>query len=174
MFVDLGYSALVRVPGPDEIPQDSSDGYPKVIADQRELYGVTTVDEADQYQTEWLARKGLEPWPSELEVVPYINASRWVARCGCGTVNAVWDRRPSMTCLDCGAVSKVLWQSPWLRSAVIRVIAGWPPEHRSWEPGETVDQLERQGRLMEGVDMATANGLRMSANLAPPDDLQVR
>lgn len=182
-----GLSARLDVspPDPDNPRTYPGDAYPAVIMDQRHGYSCETADEVLAHQLAWLhgespplpfPRPPIEPVADERAVVPYINASRWVADCPeCGASNWVWDRNPSMVCLgdQCGHVCKVLWQLPAARAAVIRVIAGWPQGNRCWDAhkGETVEELTIQGVLMLGAPPEERNGLLVAASVPMPDEL---
>lgn len=191
-YVDVGLSARIDAspPDPNNPRQMPDDRYPLVIQDARHGYGCETVEEIRAYQAGWCAGEcpphdrpppkwpvvAPRPDPELRETVPYINASRWIADCPqCGTANWVWDRLPDMVCLGrgCGLTFKVLWQLPTVRSEVIRVIAGWPEQNRSWDAhkGETVEELKIQGVLMLGVEPVKRNGLLVAENLHMPDDV---
>lgn len=196
--VDIGLSALVRVPEGDEIPKDRDDRYPAdTVADCRQMYRCELKDEVRAFQAGWLAgacpphaaatinaQTGLPPdWcpcvptadSEQRVVVPYVNASRWLADCPeCGTANAVWDELPDMVCLGngCGLTFKVAWQLPAERAQVVRLLAGWPPQRRSWDAhkGETYDELVLDhARNVGSVELR--NGLLLAAGLKLPDDV---
>lgn len=184
-YVDVGLSTRVDASPPDPnnprtLPDDA---YPAIIEDQRHAYKCDTVEEVMAWIGAWLAGEcppranpapPIEPVRDEREVVPYINCSRWIAECHeCAAAIAVWDRNPDMVCLACGRVYKVAWQLPALRSEVIRVIADWPTNNRSWDAhkGETVDELKLQAVLMQGVAPDLRNGLIVAAGVTMPDDL---
>lgn len=133
-------------------------GYPDIIIDQRFGYGGTSSLESIQaVQAFWEKRAEAELTLEPTEVVPYINASRWVADCLCGLGMLAWDRNPYVACLSCGRKYSVVWQLPALRSAVIRELACRPVKHRNWDPRrlgsdgemlETPEFLRRENVLM--------------------------
>lgn len=181
--VDLGGSQLARIPKRDEVPQMSDDGYPAVFNDQRTmLAGGTDCENAeDVFWKVWCPHleryQNIEPRLDEdnREVVPFLNAGRWIAECpACGCGMACWDRNPYACCLGigCGRVFKVLWQLPWVRSEVMRLLAGRPEGNRNWDAhkGETVDELKIQNVLMAGVPAAERNGLLLAENVELPDE----
>ena len=180
-YLDVGLPTRVKAEAPDPAnpPTYHDDAYPAVIADQRHGYGCETADEVLAHQLGFLDEHyQMQPVqdPEKRSVVPYINASRWIADCpACGTSNWVWDQNPNMVCLGrkCGHVFKVVWQPPKLRAAAIRVIADWPPANRSWDAhkGETVEELTIQGVLMQGVAPDLRNGLLVAAGVKLPDKL---
>lgn len=170
-------------PDPDNPRTYSDDAYPAIIEDQRHAYHCTTFDEVVAWQAAFLAgecpphpfpRPAIEPVRDERQVVPHINAGRWIAEClECAAANAVWDRNPDMVCLACGRVFEVSWQPPKERAAVIRVLADWPTSNQSWDAhkGETIDELKVQAVLMQGVAPELRNGLLVAAGVDMPDDL---
>lgn len=177
-MADITYDALGRIVAdigsvtsvvvdPDNLVvtggTDGNDlGYPDIIIDQRRGYGTSdlnTVAEVVTFWTEFLARK--EP-PLEIHdaadpVVPYINASRWVAGCACGGGMLAWDQNPYCCCLECGARYGVRWQPPALRSAVIRELAGRPVENRNWDPR----RLDGDGLMVESVEFLRRENVLM-------------
>lgn len=139
----------------------TDDGYPDVIVTQLNGYAGPTLYTVQDIEAFWeteVARRFDRPIVvSPLEVVPYINASRWVADCPCGSGMLCWDQNPVCCCLGCGTKYSVLWQLPAVRSAVIRTIANRPVLNRNWDPRridadgqmvETVDFLKRENVLM--------------------------
>jgi hypothetical protein len=190
--VDIGRATRVKAeaPDPENPPQDTHDAYPAIIQDQRHGYGCETLAAIEEYQRGWLAGEvppHIEPpprWipvephadPSGREVVPYINASRWIAECPeCGAANWVWDHNPRMVCLGrgCGLTFKVLWQNPFDRSEVIRYLALWPAPNRSWDAhkGETLDELKLQGVLMLGLPHDKRDAELQRNGLVIPDNI---
>ncbi len=152
-------------------PMKADEGYPDLFMDMRHGCGVDTPAEAVAYWAEWLGHDPI-PDPEQRAVVPHLNASRWVALCpDCGERSWAWDLIPGWCCLHCGIVFDVAWPSPFLRAAVMRLVAGWPAVNRSWDAhlGETVEQLDRQGILM-GHGTTIANGFEIAANIPAPDD----
>lgn len=183
-FVDVGKSTRVsaKAPDPKNPPTMSDDAYPAVILDQRSMLpdgGIceTAEDVFWKCWVPWFERQHKPPpvvSKAPAHVIPYINQSRWVADCPkCNGGMACWDHNPYACCLDCGRMYEVRWQPPTERAAVIRVIAGWPPQNRSWDAhkGETIDALKIQGILMQGLDVEKRNGLIVAANLDVPDEL---
>jgi hypothetical protein len=193
-FVDVGRATLMDAspPDPDNPPKLPDDAYPDVILDARHGYAKETREEIREYQRGWLVGEvpphgppGAPPnWPVRVPtpdpekrtVVPYINASRWIADCPqCGTSNWMFDQLPDMVCLGrgCGLVFKAEWQLPQDRSAVIRLLAGWPEGNSNWDAhkDETLEELKLQQILLLGVPAVERNGLVMAANIDLPDDL---
>ena len=185
-FVDVGLPTRVKAaaPDPNSPPQLPDDGYPKVILDQREMFGCDTVDEVRAYWSAFLARKnmGPKPDPEGRASVPYINQSRWVADCpACTGGAACWDQNPQACCLTCGTVFKVAWQLPTLRSAVIRELVArplycschprHPGAHRNWNAyeGETLERLQFENRFMLGIGSSKKNGLSVADTVNLPD-----
>lgn len=182
-YVDIGKSTRVKAapPDPENPPSDDNDIYPAIIEDQRHAYHCDTLEEIVAWQSAFLAgecpphpvpRAPISAVRDDRQVIPHINASRWIAECAeCGTANAVWDRNPDMVCLACGRIFKVAWQLPAIRSEVIRVMADWPTENRSWDAhkGETVEELKIQAVLMQGVAPDLRNGLLVAAGVSLPD-----
>ena len=165
VVVDAGYSTRVVV-NPETLEvqggtDGADEGYPNVIVTQQDGYGGRTLRskaEVDAFLEQQIARRfDREPLLGDVEVVPYINASRWVADCPCGSGMFCWDQNPYACCLECGTRFKVLWQPPAERSAAIRVLAGRPVDNRNWDPRrvdkdgnmvETVEFLRRENALM--------------------------
>lgn len=165
VVVDAGYSTRVVV-NPETLEvqggtDGADEGYPNVIVTQQDGYGGRTLRskaEVDAFLEQQIARRfDREPLVSDLEVVPYINASRWVADCPCGSGMLCWDQNPHVFCLECGTRYGVRWQTPALRSAVIRLLAGRALQHRNWDPRrvdgdgmmvETPEFLGRENLLM--------------------------
>lgn len=151
------------------------DGYPAVIADQRHGYGCETVEEIETFWLEGLDRKGLElHWNDPMdEVVPYINRARWLVDCLCNAGNYAWDRNPLACCLECGLLVKVVWQTPTIRSAAVRLLAVRPIVNCNWHPhkGETVDELERENRWLLDEPSIEKNGLVVPVGLDVPEAL---
>lgn len=184
--LDIGASTRVKAepPDPENPPTYSDDAYPAVIEDQRHAYRCDKLEEIETWQRAFLAGE-CPPHPvprpkiadlvrDEREVIPHINASRWIAEClECGAANAVWDANPSMVCLGCGRVYKVAWQMPKERAAIIRVLADWPEQNRSWDAhkGETLEELKIQKVLLQGIAPEKRNGLLVAAGVSMPDDL---
>lgn len=175
-YVDIGRSTRVALtpPDPDNPPQDTHDGYPDVIATQRNAYGVDTVAEVEAVWIEVLARRGLEPRRSTYEVVPYINRARWLVDCPeCNTGNFAWDHNPRACCLDCGLVVSVKWQNPFERARAVRLLAVRPIVNCNWNAhkGETVDNLELENRWLLNEPSVEKNGLVVPVGLDVPDAL---
>lgn len=191
-FVDIGASTRVDAspPDPENPPTYSDDAYPAIVEDQRHAYGCVDADEILAFQRAWhhgeVPPHPLPPagWPVKeitadpqgREVVPHINASRWIAICPeCGAGNAVWDKTSTMVCLGrgCALMFKVAWQHPKERAEVIRLLADWPEMNRSWDAhkGETVEELKIQKVLLQGVAPEKRNGLLVAAGVTMPDDL---
>lgn len=184
-FVDIGGVTRVPAEPPDRPPQDSNDGYPDVIRDQRNTYAGLSANTVEKVVAHWdwfLAKKGQDRVPDDRPVVPYINQSRWAADCPqCNAGMSCWDRNPYTCCLGCGRQYKVRWQDPWLRSAVIRTIAARPENERCWDPrpvdkqGKSVQDigfLERINLLTFGIGGQEANGLILPDTIKPPDNLE--
>lgn len=167
VVVDAGYTTRVVV-NPDTLEvqggtDGADEGYPDVIVTQCDGYGGRTLRsraEVDAFLEQQIARRfDREPLVSDLELVPYINASRWVADCPCGAGMLGWDQNPHVFCLECGTRYALRWQPPTLRSGVIRLLAGRAPQHRNWDPrrldgdGMMVETLEFLGRenLLMGI-----------------------
>lgn len=184
MHVDVGLSTRVKV-DPENPPPMGDDAYPAVFGDQRTMLpgGIGCDDAEAVFWKCWVPhleqhQPGLLPHFDEdsREVVPYLNAGRWVADCpACGCGMACWDRNPYTCCLGwrCGRMFKVRWQAPPVRSEVMRLLAGWPEGNRNWDAhkGETVDELKIQGVLMAGVAPTERNGLLVAENVRLPDEL---
>lgn len=81
-----------------------------------------------------------------------VNDSRWIAMCVChgAQVAAKTDRR--FFCVDCGrGWVTVNWPSDEDVTAIEQVLSLRPDRHtRSWDPGESVDDLREQN-LLHGV-----------------------
>lgn len=173
MFVDIGLPTLLHV-DPDNPPKVEHDGYPDVIQDARHAYKVETVEALEDFWLDQLERKGVEPRWDEREVVPYINRARWLVRCPeCDACNFAWDRSRMSCCLDCGLLVKVAWQSPFVRSAAIRLLAVRPILNCNWDAhkGETVEQLEVENRWLLNEPSVEKNGLIVPVSLDVPDAL---
>jgi len=182
-FVDVG--GVTRIPVDFDVanpPQDTNDVYPGIFEDQRTMLpgGLACETGADVYNNVWVPHlakyQGIEPTMDEREVVPYLNAGRWIADCpNCGGAMACWDRNAYACCLglDCGHVFKVQWQLPAVRSEVMRIVAGWPEGNRNWDAhkGETVDELKLQGVLMLGVPAVERQGLLVAENVTVPNNV---
>lgn len=182
-FIDVGLSTRIRAAFPDTPPTMSDDGYPGVFQDQRTMLagGLDCETGDDVFWKCWVPHlerhQGIAPRMDEhaRELVPYLNAGRWIADCpACGSGIALWDRNPYGCCLgfECGRIYNVRWQTPMLRSEVMRLLAGWPEGNRNWNAheGETVDELKMQGVLMLGVPAVERNALLVAENVHVPDD----
>jgi hypothetical protein len=173
MFVDVGLSTLLDA-DPDKLRQYPDDGYPDVIKDQRHGYGLETVEEIETFWLEHLAKRNLEPWFDNREVVPYINRGRWLVDCpACNAGNFAWDRNHLACCLDCGLMVKVMWPAPLFRSQAIRLLAVRELANQNWNAhkGETVDELERENRWLLNEPSTVKNGLVVPVGLDVPDAL---
>lgn len=156
----------------------SDDAYPNVVADQRLIYGVgaSNANEIEQFWVDYLAGK-LPPMSiveTDETLIPYINQARWLVDCSyCDSAAGAWDRNPYACCLSCGRRYSVQWQPPSERAEILRILAARPVVNRNWDTriGETVDDLIRQNILMLGVDVRTAEGLMMAANVVPPNEI---
>ncbi len=158
------------------------DAYPALYGDQRTMleHGLECETAEDVFWKCWLPhlalhQPGLVPVLDSQEVIPYLNASRWIANCpACRNAMACWDQNPYACCLgyQCGRIFKVRWQLPALRSEVMRLLAGWPEGNRNWNAheGETLEELKIQGVLMLGVEPALRNGLLVADNVHVPDE----
>lgn len=176
MFADLGLPTLVDISPPDPANprQVADDGYPDVIKDQRHGYGRETVEEIEAFWLESLIRHRIELWTDDRECVPYINRARWLVDCpNCNAGNYAWDRNLHACCLDCGLLVKVLWQSPFLRSAAVRLLAVRPIVNCNWNAhkGETVEDLGRENRWLLNEPSIEKNGLVVPVGLDVPDAL---
>lgn len=183
-FVDVGLPTRIEAAPPDPAnpPQMPDDGYPGVFKDQRQMLpgGLEAQDATDIlrcWEAHLAQHQKMIPRLDEENrtVVPYLNAGRWIADCpACGCGMACWDRNPQACCLGwkCGRIYQVAWQPPQERSAVMRVVAGWPEGNRNWDAhkGETLEELRIQGVLLAGVSAAQRNGLLVSENLTVPDE----
>lgn len=159
MFVDVGGVTRLRVPDDGEVPVSSSDAYPYVVADQREIYGQPFADatEVHRFWVEWLAARGRELHRDienrsvrpRVEYDPQVCRSRWVAICPtCHGGMACWDRNPSAACLDCGIAYEVDWHPPDVRAEALRLLAQRPAQYRGWLEDETVDDLRAQNATL--------------------------
>lgn len=191
MHLELpGASTRVRIPDRDEVDQLPDDAYPAIFRDQRHMVpGGLECENAEAMWVCWaehLAKvQHIEPTPDQREVVPFLNHGRWIANCpACGCGMACWDRNPYACCLGkgCGRTFKVLWQTPQLRSEVMRVLAGRigckchyddPLAHLNWDAhqGETVEELKVQNVRLLGVTHEKRNELLVAENVPMPDDL---
>lgn len=172
-YADVGAPTLIPIDF-DEPPKVEHDGYPDVIADARHAYKVETVEDLEDFWLRTLERPGVEMHWSEIEVVPYINRARWLVDCPeCNSGNYVWDRSLLACCLDCGLMVKVAWQSPFVRSAAIRLLAVRPVVNCNWNAhkGETVEQLEVENRWLLDEPSVEKNGLIVPKGLDVPDAL---
>ncbi len=175
-YVDVGLSTLFDI---DAHHQVEHDGYPAVIRDARHGYGVETGEELENFWLDTLERKRIEPRTNDPldEVIPYINRARWLVDCpACNAGNFVWDAPHSAAltcCLDCGLLAKVAWQSPFVRSAAIRLLAVRPIVNCNWNAhkGETVEELERENRWLLDQPSIEKNGLVVPVGLSVPDAL---
>lgn len=188
--VDVGLSTRLRIPEAGEVPQMGDDGYPAIFLDQRHmlrngLFCETAEDVFWKCWVPWLAEKqNIEPRADDREVVPYLNAGRWIADCpACRGSMPCWDRNPYACCLNlgCGRIFKVLWQLPWLRSEVCRLLAGRvgcichpedPYAHLNWDAhkGETVEELKLQNVGIANVAAVERNALLVAENVNMPDE----
>lgn len=178
MFADVGLPTLVDAspPDPENPRQVEDDGYPAVIADQRHAYGCETREEIEDHWLTILERKKIELHTNDPidEVVPYINRARWFVDCPtCQTGNWAWDRNHLACCMKCGLLVKVAWQSPFVRSAAIRLLAVRPIVNCNWDAhkGETLEELERENRWMLNEPSIEKNGLVVPRGLDVPDAL---
>ncbi len=178
MYVDVGLPTRIKSEPPDPAnpPQVSDDGYPAVIADQRHAYGCETVEEIETFWLTALERKNISLHATEPigEVVPYINRARWLVDCpGCNAGNYAWDRNTLACCIDCGLLVKVMWQSPFVRSAAVRLLAVRPILNCNWNAhkGETVEELERENRWLLDEPSIEKNGLAVPRGLDVPEAL---
>lgn len=175
-YVDVGNSTLLRADvDPANPPKVEHDGYPDVISDARRAYGINTVEELEDFWLTALERRHLEPSFDDRDAVPYINRARWLVDCpGCNAGNCVWDHSPLSCCLDCGLIVKVAWQSPFIRSAAIRLLAVRPVVNCNWDAhkGETVEELERENRWLLDEPSVEKNGLVVPLGLSVPDALE--
>ena len=182
--VDVGRSARFRIPERDEVLVDTHDAYPSGFQDQRTMLvgGLDCENLDDIFWRVWAPHlerfQQISPRMDEelREVVPYLNAGRWVADCpACGCGMACWDRNPYTCCLGlaCARMFKVRWQLPATRSEVMRLLAGRPESNRNWDAhkGETVDELKIQNVLMLGVPSVERNALLVAENVHLPDEL---
>lgn len=176
--VDVGLPTKIPAvpPDPENPPQASDDGYPAVIADARNAYKVETVGELEDFWLTHLDRRNLDARFLGGEAVPYINRARWLVDCPeCNAGNFVWDRCMWSCCLDCGLFVKVTWQSPFVRSQAIRLLAVRPIVNCNWNAhlGETIEELERENRWQLGPDQASVekNGLIVPRGLDVPEAL---
>lgn len=176
MFLDVGGPTRLKAgpPDPANPPQVEHDGYPAVIADQRHAYKCETVEEIESFWLDHLERHRLQLRFDDRTVVPYINRARWLVDCpGCNAGNYVWDRNMLACCLDCGLMVKVAWQSPFVRSAAIRLLAVRPIVNCNWDAhkGESVDDLERENRWLLDQPSVEKNGLVVPVGLDVPEAL---
>ena len=84
-------------------------------------------------------------------VVAYVNDSRWVAQCECGSAQLVSKVDRRFFCVEClnrkvgGAWVKVIW--PKNPQEIEAVLEARPfPKNRNWMPGESVAQLQAENR----------------------------
>lgn len=158
----------------DHPPKVEDDGYPAVIADARTAYRCETAEAIEDFWLTTLERKRVEPHWVEGDVAPYINRARWLTDCpSCNAGNFVWDQMTLGCCTDCGALYRVVWQPPFIRSAAIRLLAVRPILNCNWNAhkGETVAELERENRWMLDEPSIEKNGLVVPRGLDVPDAL---
>ena len=169
-----------RKVGPKDGPtMVGEDRYPKVIRDQREVYGVATVDEVRRFWGEFLARQAAHgvgpgaPFRDEQArtVVPFVNRSRWMALCPeCSGGMICWEENPDTCCVDCGRVFEVAHHTGFVRAEVSRLLAVRPTVNRNWEPEkETTERLAFENLIHGAGDRVVADGLVLPAGLELPD-----
>lgn len=165
IVADVGLATRVVV-DPDTLTvqggtDGNDEGFPDIVVTQRDGYGGRTLHSVADVEAFWdqqVARRfDREPLLGDVEVVPYINASRWVADCPCGSGMFCWDQNPYACCLECGTRFKVLWQPPAERSAAIRVLAGRPVDNRNWDPR----RVDKDGNMVETVEFLRRENVLM-------------
>lgn len=153
-YLDLGGTTRVRVTPPDATrpPTDDSDRFPKVIYDQREIYGrpFQSADEVFEFWADFLANRkapaqSLFRDEQARHLTPWISGGKWVDICPeCNGGIPLWDRNPYGACLDCGRVFEVDWQAPEERSEISRLLSVRPARYRHMTKGETAVELTAQ------------------------------
>lgn len=171
-YIDVGLSTR-READPETPPTLPADAYPKVILDQREMFGKFDRAGVEEHWAEFLEMRGITPHNDDRELVPYVSKSRWVADCPeCGGGVALWDENPRACCLNCGAVyTQIAWQPPTVRAEASRLLAAREHRHRDWFPhkGETTHRLETENLVIFGVKTEWRNNLRMPEGMSIPD-----
>jgi hypothetical protein len=88
-----------------------------------------------------LAGRGIRP-ADVGTVTPYVNDSRWVADCVCGSGMACSPGVDRTTCVECGSRYVIAWGDEAERSDVEAVLLARPNwRNRHWRPGEKVADL---------------------------------
>jgi hypothetical protein len=87
--------------------------------------------------------------PDRPVVAARVNHGRWIVQCWvCESARSLRSLRfgtPRFDCWDCGLEAEVLWPSEEMRQGIQRLLMMRPyPKHRSWEPGETLNDLMRE------------------------------
>lgn len=162
-------------PDPNSPPQYPDDGYPAVIQDARHGYHRETREEIEAFWLEYLIGHRIELKLDDREVVPYINRARWLYDCpACNAGNWCWDRMVHGCCFDCGALVKLMWPAPLVRSQAIRLLAVRPIVNANWNvhKGETVAELEVENRWMLNEPSVEKNGLVVPIGLDVPEALE--
>lgn len=163
-YLDIGGTTRVKVapPDPGNPPKSNMDAYPRIVLDQRDIYGKAfrTADEVFAFWAEFLATRKRTPQSlfrdeegrhvsPRVEYDASTGVSKWVAVCpACGGGMALWDRNPYAACLDCGRVYEIDWHTPDDRAEALRLLAERPKEYRVWVEGETVDDLRVQNETI--------------------------
>lgn len=182
-WLDVGLATRIKAGPPDEPPSmPDGDRYPKVLRDQREIYGITTVDEVRTFWLEFLARQAEHgvgpgvPFRDEQarSVVPFVNRGRWMALCPeCGGGMICWDANPDTCCVDCGRVYEVDHQTPVVRAEVSRLLAARRTVNRNWDAheGETIERLKVENVIYGAGSTVIADGLTVPESVTLPDDV---
>lgn len=175
-YVDVGLPTLLHI-DPTTPPKVEDDGYPDVIRDARHAYGCETAEQIEDHWLTVLERAHVVPWTREPfdEIAPYVNRARWLIDCpGCNAGNFVWDQMTLGCCLDCGLLVKVAWQSPFVRSAAVRLLAVRPVVNCNWDAhkGETLEDLERENRWLLNEPSIEKSGLVVPVGLTVPEALE--
>jgi hypothetical protein len=105
----------------------------------------------------------------------YIDAGRWIVHCPCGSARLT---APNVLfwCADCGndwsgrAQVPVIFPPEDLIGPVIAALAAWPKVNRGWNPGETIDDIDRQTQqhfaAFEPLDLPPVAGAPIVTNEA--------
>jgi hypothetical protein len=101
-------------------------------------------------------------------VTPYVNHSRWVADCACGSGLACSPGIDRATCMECGARYEVVWPDDDERADVESVLLARPRGNsRNWSPGDKVADLVAEN-VARGV--AVPKALRTVERVEAPSE----
>src|ERR1051326_1440874 len=136
----------------------------------REHHGAQTPAEYARRHAQHMHEKGTRGHRSQVHdspvaLVARIDHNTWLVDCECGAGNAVDPDWPVAHCFGCGAVHRQIRVPPIELRQLIEapLLRRVQPHLRSWTPGETVEQLERETEALHaGHDPRQASGRRVT------------